>query len=105
MPGGDRAAREPWRMAAAVLHHLGRDDEIEKRFSHQAAAATVRQMLQQGLRCPPTTSLGRAFDGAAALLGLPPVISFEGQGAMLLEGLARAHGPERALEEIGRAHV
>jgi hydrogenase maturation protein HypF len=92
LAGGDRAAREPWRLAAAVLHLAERADEIERRFP-EPAAALVRQMLQQRLNAPLTSSMGRWFDAAAGLLGVSRVQSFEGQAPMLLEGLASAYGP------------
>ena len=91
LPGGDRAAREPWRMAASVLHMLGRAEEIGPRFPHPAAT-TVRQMLERGINAPQTSSCGRLFDAAAGLLRVKDMASFEGQAAMLLEGLAESHG-------------
>ena len=92
MPGGDRAAREPWRIAASVLFDLNRADEITQRFPLQAGAKTVASMLQRQLNCVATTSMGRWFDAAAGLLGVNEIQDYEGQAAMLLEGLAEQQG-------------
>jgi hydrogenase maturation protein HypF len=88
LPGGDRAAREPWRMAASLLHALGRDEDIVERYGDEPAAPTLVQMLRSGLNTPPTSSLGRWFDGVAGLLELSRRISYEAQAAMHLEALA-----------------
>jgi len=92
LPGGDRAAREPWRMGAAALALGGRAGEIDRRYADEAAAPTVRDMLARGFNAPETSSMGRWFDAAAGLLDLKPRMAFEGQAAMLLEGAAQRHG-------------
>ncbi|RRD01372.1 carbamoyltransferase HypF [Amphritea balenae] len=90
LPGGDKAAAEPWRVAAGMLYQSGQSDEIDKRF-HYAGVATVKQMLNQHINCPQTSSAGRLFDGVAALLGLCSINSYEAQAAMQLESAALSY--------------
>lgn len=101
MPGGDAAAREPWRMAAAALHRIGRGALIGQRFAARPAAAAVMQMLARDLRCPRTSSMGRWFDAAAALLRVRETSAYEGQAPMCLEALAVAAPPLDPGPDIG----
>jgi hydrogenase maturation protein HypF len=89
LPGGDRAAREPWRMGVAALMALGRGGEAARRFPGIALAGRLAAVLAADMQLPTTTSMGRLFDAAAALLGLCTEQSYEGQAAMQLEALVR----------------
>ncbi len=84
-PGGDVAAREPWRMAAAVLHVLGRGDEIATRWPAFPASRRLGVLLEQKVNAPLTSSAGRLFDAACGLLDVVPVSQMEGQAPQALE--------------------
>ena len=93
MPGGESAIREPWRMGASYLWNAfgeawdGFDLPLFERIDPERMALAVR-MARSGFNAPNTSSLGRLFDGVAALCGLYPRVSFEGQAAMALEAIA-----------------
>ena len=84
--GGDRAAREPWRMGLAALSQLGRMDAAGRIMAQAPQAAALLANLR-GRQWPRTSSLGRLFDAAASLLGVCHHQDFEGQAAMRLEAL------------------
>lgn len=91
LPGGDAAAREPWRVAAAVLHAVNRHHQIVPRFAPlagEAAAEGVAALLARDLRCPRSSAAGRWFDAAAAALGLAPRRQAEAEAAIALEQAA-----------------
>ncbi len=91
LPGGEVAVKEPRRVALALLWELYGDEALAMTHLPPIAdfSPTERrllgQMLTKNLNCPVTTSAGRLFDGVAALIGLYPRVSFEGQAAMALE--------------------
>jgi len=88
LPGGDAAARAPWRMALALLHRLGEQHRLPASVDRETAAR-VHMQIERGFNCPQTTSLGRWFDAVAGLVGICPQQSYEGEAAMKLEALAR----------------
>jgi len=93
LPGGDAAAREPWRMAMAWLYQaLGEAaftlDHPVVRFLPENERSLFTQILRRGINSPLTSSCGRLFDAVAALLNLRHIVSYYGQGAIELEALA-----------------
>ncbi|MDO4532529.1 MAG: carbamoyltransferase HypF [Coriobacteriia bacterium] len=88
MPGGAAAIKHPLRMAYGVLwefdllEHPGAQDAIA---ALGQAAPICEQMIERGLNTPYTSSVGRLFDAASAILGVCVEPTYEGEGAILLE--------------------
>jgi hydrogenase maturation protein HypF len=90
LPGGDAAARYPVQAAAGFLAQVENLPDLRaepflfpKRFDQSM------ELVRKNTRTFPTTSMGRLFDTAAALLGFTREATFEGQAAMWLEHIAR----------------
>lgn len=92
MPGGDRAAKEPWRMAAAWLLRALGEDAVSRYpwFFDRFDPGNVRIIaaMLKGGHAPLTSSAGRLFDAVSSLLGLRNINTFEGEAAMALETAA-----------------
>lgn len=93
LPGGEKAIREPWRIAAGLLRQAYGEDwpEIACRLGimpDPGRSALLEKAMARKINCPSASGLGRIFDGIAALIGLRRTVSFEGQAAMELEAAA-----------------
>jgi hydrogenase maturation protein HypF len=94
LPGGEAAARQPNRAALGALHAIHGDSTMGMTHLQPVAAFAASErrlfaaMLGQGVCSPWTSSAGRLFDAAAAILGLCSRSSFEGEAAIALEGAA-----------------
>jgi hydrogenase maturation protein HypF len=90
LPGGERAHREPPRVALGLLHAAGLPPEAAVLTARYGPAdlALLRRALATGLQAPHTSSLGRLFDGVASLLDLCHRNSHEGEAALALQAAA-----------------
>ena len=92
-PGGDAAAREPWRMGLAWLEaSVGDQAALVAGSTWDPRCAAVLSLVTSG-RSPMTSSVGRLFDAVAAVLHLRLRSTYEAQAAMELEARARAGEP------------
>jgi hydrogenase maturation protein HypF len=93
LPGGERAAREPWRSALALCWECGQSWPEGEHLG----GALLRRAFDGGVNARPTTAVGRLFDAAAALVGLCLKASYEGEAPMRLEALCEDVVPPVAL--------
>ena len=83
MPGSDAASRQPWRMAVAWL---GEHEALPRWFDGVPVEAV--QQLSHSAHTPLTSSAGRLFDAASAIVLGSREVSFEGEAAIALERAA-----------------
>lgn len=83
--GGDKSAREGWRIA---LSFMNLDVARELELANEENLRGVKFLLDSGLNCVESTSVGRIFDAAAAILGICKVSTYEGEAAMRLQACA-----------------
>ncbi len=107
MPGGEKAIKEPWRMAAS---YILADDNLENNVlmrlfpERDTECKLINKMIERNLNSPLTSSCGRLFDAVAAILGLRDTVSYEGQAAIILESLARDASTD-VLPDIGQIEI
>jgi hydrogenase maturation protein HypF len=99
LPGGDLAAREPWRNTYAhLMSEMGwarfaiNFEELELfRFLEGKPRELLDAMLLQPSLAPPASSAGRLFDAVAAAIGVcRGAVSYEGEAAMRMESMITA---------------
>ena len=83
LPGGDKASREPWRCALSVCWEQGIDWPDCPRDID-----LLRHAWDRRINCPLTSSIGRLFDAAAALIGIADTSTYEGHAAMRMEAMS-----------------
>ena len=93
LPAGEQAIRQPWRTGAGLLFSaFGSSwEDWARRLSllpMDFPAPLLHKIMEQRINCSETSSLGRIFDGVAAILGIKRQVTFEGQAAMELEAQA-----------------
>ncbi|MEA3461725.1 MAG: carbamoyltransferase HypF [Bacteroidota bacterium] len=90
LPGGDKAAEEPWRMGISYLHQCFGEELYDlhipliKRFNRKEIE-NMTALIQKGINTPRVSSAGRLFDAVAAIAGLNYFSTYQAEAPMLLE--------------------
>ncbi|MGH4052161.1 MAG: carbamoyltransferase HypF [Clostridium sp.] len=100
MPGGEKAIRQPWRMAVSYLYKALSKQKIEKEVSDMIfelygnKAITLINILNSNINCMETSSMGRLFDAMSNIIGITDLVTYEGQASIELEAIS-----EKDIEE------
>lgn len=93
LAGGAKAIKEPWRLAAIYLQRTFGDEFTRLKLPFVEGLdlsrwTALKSMIEAGVNCPETSSMGRLFDAVSGLLTLRSSVNYEGQAAIELEGIA-----------------
>ncbi|WP_066629017.1 carbamoyltransferase HypF [Clostridium magnum] len=99
MPGGEKAVKEPWRMAVSYIYKVFKSNKWKECSTERQLrkiliklygnrAINIVSMIESDINCHKTSSMGRFFDAAASLMGLRDSVTYEGQAAIELEAIA-----------------
>jgi len=98
LPGGAQAIKKPYRTTAGYLAALGIPVSNDLPLTHylpEGELEIIQEQVKKSINAPLTSSLGRLFDAAAALIGVRGVIDYEAQAAIDLETCA-ADAPDES---------
>ncbi|MCP4399721.1 MAG: carbamoyltransferase HypF [bacterium] len=92
MPGGGKAAEEPWRMGVAYLHKTFGRDFLQYHLPFLESIPPKKltillTVIEKGINCPKTSSVGRLFDAIAAIINLVTCARFEAEAPIRLEAI------------------
>ena len=90
MPGGEKAIKEPWRMAYSYIFNYFGDNFDYKSVPlfnsiNSQKLSLIKEMIVKKMNSPLTSGAGRLFDAVSAILGLCPVETFDSEAPMRLE--------------------
>jgi len=94
MPGGEKAIKEPWRMAVSYLYKAlseqNNKEEVYERIFELFGDKGIQliNILNSNINCPETSSMGRLFDAMASIIGIAEVVTYEGQASIELEAIS-----------------
>ncbi len=104
MPGGEKAIKEPFRMAISYINKAFEKNDIplmSKLFGEKVQ--DIFEVLKANINCPETSSMGRLFDAAASIIGIRNIISYEGQASIEMEATIEEGSEDKYTYNIKKA--
>lgn len=96
LPGGESAIKEPWKIGVSLLYKTFKDEFLKfiPSYLKDYNINLIKAMIDNNINSPKTSSMGRLFDGVAALIGFSNKITFEGEAAIYLENISDDYNSE-----------